>query len=41
VFTPYFGHVCLVYGFLYTLSPLITWRIDPQIAARETRVKPA
>ena len=41
VFTPYFGHVALLYMFLYTLSPLITWRIDPQIAARETRVKPA
>ena len=41
VFTPYFGHMALVYMFLYTLSPLVTWRIDPQIAAKETRVKPA
>ena len=41
VFTPYFGHMAFVYMFLYTLSPLITWRIDPQIAAGETRIKPA
>jgi len=25
----------------YAISPLITWRIDPQDAARETRAKPA
>jgi hypothetical protein len=25
--------------FLYTLSPFITWRIDPQVAARESRTK--
>ena len=37
VFTPYFGHACFLYNFLYMLSPLITWRIDPQEAARETR----
>ena len=41
VFTPYYGQVCLVYMLLYTLSPIITWRIDPQVAARETRTKPA
>jgi phosphatidylserine synthase len=41
VFTPYFGHVALLYMFLYTLSPLITGRIDPQIAVKEARVKPA
>ena len=41
VFTPYFGHVAFFYMFLYTLSPLVTWRIDPQMAARETRIKPA
>jgi CDP-diacylglycerol--serine O-phosphatidyltransferase len=41
VFTPYFGHVAFLYMFLYTLSPLVTGRIDPQIAAKETRVKPA
>jgi hypothetical protein len=26
---------------LYALSPLVTWRIDPQEAAREKRSKPA
>ena len=41
VFTPYFGHVAFFYMFLYTLSPLVTWRIDPQMAAQETRIKPA
>ena len=39
VFTPYFGHVVLLYGFLYTLSPAVTWRIDPAVAAKETRTK--
>ena len=41
VFTPYFGHMAFLYMFLYTLSPLVTGRIDPQIAAKETRVKAA
>jgi hypothetical protein len=41
VFTPYFGHMALLYMFLYTLSPLVTWRIDPRMAARETRTNPA
>jgi phosphatidylserine synthase len=41
VFTPYFGHMAFIYMFLYTLSPLVTWRIDPQIAAEETRARPA
>ena len=41
VFTPYFGHMAFFYMMLYTLSPLVTWRIDPQIAAKETRAKPA
>jgi phosphatidylserine synthase len=41
VFTPYFGHMAFIYMFLYTLSPLVTWRIDPHIAAKETRAKPA
>jgi len=41
VFTPYFGHVAFSYMFLYTLSPLVTWRIDPLVAAKETRAKPA
>jgi CDP-diacylglycerol--serine O-phosphatidyltransferase len=41
VFTPYFGHMAFLYMFLYTLSPLVTGRIDPQIAAKDTRVKAA
>ena len=41
VFTPYFGHISLAYMTGYLLSPLITWRIDPEIAAKENRVKPA
>jgi CDP-diacylglycerol--serine O-phosphatidyltransferase len=41
VFTPYFGHVAVLYMLLYTLSPFITWRIDPHIAARESRTKTA
>ena len=36
IFTPYFGHVSFLFMFLYTLSPLVTWRIDPRIAARES-----
>jgi phosphatidylserine synthase len=39
VVTPYFGVVYLVLVTLYVLSPLVTWRIDPEEAARETRVK--
>jgi CDP-diacylglycerol--serine O-phosphatidyltransferase len=41
VFTPYFGQACLIYMFLYALSPIITWRIEPEVAARETQTKPA
>jgi CDP-diacylglycerol--serine O-phosphatidyltransferase len=41
VFTPYYGQACLIYMFLYTLSPIITWRIEPEVAARENRTKPA
>jgi phosphatidylserine synthase len=37
VVTPYFGQVCLAFMFLYVLSPLVTGRVDPQEAARETR----
>ena len=37
IFTPYFGHFCLGYIFLYVLSPLFTWRISPEDAARERR----
>lgn len=39
VFTPYFGHFALVCMILYVLSPLWTWRITPNVAARETRKK--
>jgi len=41
VFTPYFGHIALLYMTGYLLSPLVTWRIDPQVAAKETRIEPA
>lgn len=41
VVTPYFGLVCFGYMFLYVLSPLVTWRIDPEEAARETRTPSA
>ena len=34
-FTPYFGHVALTYLFLYVLSPLYTWRINPDLASKE------
>ena len=40
VFTHYFGQICLVYMILYLLSPLVTWRIHPEEAARETRRDP-
>lgn len=36
VFTPYFGYVALIYLLGYVLSPLITWRIQPDVAARES-----
>lgn len=36
VFTPYLGHFALLCMFVYVLSPLWTWRIDPEVAARET-----
>jgi phosphatidylserine synthase len=41
VFTPYYGYCFLVFMLLYALSPLVTWRIDPQDAARESRAKAA
>jgi CDP-diacylglycerol--serine O-phosphatidyltransferase len=41
VFTPYYGQACLLYMLLYSFSPIITWRIDPQIAAQESQTKPA
>jgi hypothetical protein len=39
VFTPYYGIVCLTYMVLYTFSPLVTGRIDPADASRETRTQ--
>jgi hypothetical protein len=41
VFTPFFGHGAFLYMLLYTLSPLVTWRVDPHEAAKETRSHPA
>ena len=40
VFTPYFGHVGLGCMVLYLLSPLVTGRINPEVAARESRPDP-
>jgi phosphatidylserine synthase len=38
--TPFYGHLLLAQMLLYTLSPLFTSRIDPQVAAREDRRRP-
>jgi len=40
VFTPYFGHVSLGCMVLYLLSPLFTWRVNPEVAARESHRDP-
>ncbi|BBO68703.1 hypothetical protein DSCA_26330 [Desulfosarcina alkanivorans] len=40
MFTPIFGQICLGYMILYLLSPLFTWRIHPEDAAREQQRKP-
>ena len=37
VFTPYLGQVSLGFMMIYVLSPLFTWRIRPEDAAREKR----
>jgi phosphatidylserine synthase len=37
LFTPYFGYFAMFCGVAYLLSPLVTGRIAPEIAARETR----
>ncbi len=37
IFTPYFGHTAFFFLLLYLFSPLVTWRVDPEVAARETR----
>ena len=39
VFTPYFGYWALACMIIYLLSPLWTWRISPEVAASEKRVK--
>ena len=41
VFTPYYGYLFLLFMSLYAISPLITGRIHPEDASRETRTKPA
>jgi phosphatidylserine synthase len=38
VFTPYFGHFALLCTVIFLFSPLWTWRVAPEVAARETRV---
>ena len=40
-FTPYYGYIFLFFMLLYAISPLVTSRIDPNDAARETRTKAA
>jgi phosphatidylserine synthase len=41
VFTPYYGYLFLLFMLLYAFSPLVTGRIHPEDASRETRTKPA
>jgi phosphatidylserine synthase len=38
--TPFYGHLLLMLMLIYAFSPLLTGRVDPQNAARETRHKP-
>ncbi len=38
LFTPWFGYLVFSLMLLYVLSPLITWRVDPEIAASEIRL---
>ncbi len=37
VLTPYFGHVAFLFLFSYVFSPFVTGRVDPAVAARESR----
>jgi len=37
VVTPYFGHIAFLYMFLYLLSPLVSWRIRPDVATIEKK----
>jgi len=41
VFTPFYGYCFLFFMLLYAVSPLVTWRIDPRDASRESRSKTA
>lgn len=36
-FTPYFGHFSLFCMSIYLISPIWTWRVQPEVAAREAR----
>jgi polyferredoxin len=37
ILTPYFGYLVLTQQLLYLLSPLVTWRVDPQVAVMEAK----
>lgn len=37
VFTPCFGYIALLYMLLYLLSPLVSWRIKPDVTALENK----
>jgi CDP-diacylglycerol--serine O-phosphatidyltransferase len=39
VFTPYFGYLVFSQMVLYLLSPVVTWRVDPETAAMEAGKK--
>ncbi len=39
LFTPYFGYFTLGCMIIYLVSPMWTWRISPEIAASEKRIK--
>jgi phosphatidylserine synthase len=39
-FTTFFGYVMFLYMVLYLFSPVVTWRIPPDEAARETKISP-
>ena len=37
-FTPYFGHFSLFCMSIYLISPIWTWRVQPEVASREIRI---
>jgi phosphatidylserine synthase len=39
VFTPYFGYWALACMIIYLVSPLWTWRVSPEVAASEERLR--